>query len=511
MFTRILLTLLLAGCGQMERNPETLVLVQWGGSTNLDPAAFVHTGDLMIISEVYERLVSEIMPEGNPSGTFEGELAESWLVSEDGRTLTFHLYNNHFFDDGGRVDAQAVKWSFERLKEVNRVAAQRLAWIDEVEVIDDLTIRLQSKEPFAAALTSLAYTSSVVMNPATASQFNTSVEFNQWMSEHSAGSGPYRIKSWQRGERLVLKPNPHFHDQLPYFKKVVIKNLPDPSARRIQLRKGDVDFTQTIASTNAHYYESLNGIKLYNYPTQIQPGLWVVNTRKPALADARVRQAIAYGINYEGLIEGVLDGKAQRLNSLMPRGVVGFVPDLLNYNYDPQRARELLTEAGYPDGLDLRLLIGVLGPVAETLQSFMADIGIRLSLEIVASATFFDRISSGDFDIAHTSDFMDFLDPWAILRPLYHSSAIDNATNMAFYSNPEVDRLLDIGDTAILPADRSRAYAQAQTIIANEIPYIYLFSGNLIFAARDEIKGIDVSPSLGYRLNIHKMYRDSVE
>lgn len=503
----ILVALMVGGCGKPVREPTTLVISQLGEAANIDPAAFVHAGDLTIIAETYQRLIRQEFSAGVPTGEFEGELAESWKVSDDHLTYVFRLKPDQYFSDGTNVDARAVKWSFERIIATNRAAAQYLTWIDAITVADRHTVRIRAKEPFPAALTALAYSSSVVMNPASASAHETEGELGRWLSTNSAGSGPYQVDSWRRGEKLVLTANTHYGGEPPFFRRVIIKTVSDPSARRIQLRKRDVDFVQTVASTNAHYYSDLDGIRLHSFETENQPGIWILNTRHPVVGDVRVRQAIAYGVDYDGLIDDVLDGRASRLTALMPEGVIGRVEDVLPYRHAPDHARRLLADAGYPDGAELDLMIGLVGPVSETMQSFMADIGIRLNLEIVAAASFYDRIAAGDFAIAYSGAYFDFLDPWAILRPWYHSQSITRGTNYSCYSNPDVDRLLETADSAFDPDLRARAYRRAQQIIAEDTPYILLFSGNVIFATLDDIRGIDVKPLLPYRLGIHSMYR----
>ena len=504
----ILVCLLIAACGRPERDPTTLIIATPGESTNLDPAAFVHTGDLAVISETYERLLTQDMVDGVPTGDFVGELASSWKVSDDGLIYDFELYEDHYFDDGTNVDAAAVKASFERIKEINRAAAHYFEWIDAIEVTERHSLRVHAKHPFPAGLAALAYTSSVVMNLAAVPEELSADERNQWWSEHSAGSGPYRMRSWDRGERLVLERNPHYHGHQPYFAAIVFKPIADPSARRIQLRKGDVDIGLTIASTNAHYYEDMTGIRLFEFPTLSQPNMWVINTQRPPFDDPRVRRAIAYGIDYDKLIDGVLDGRAQRVTTLLMPGVSGHVPDLFAFNYDPDKAQTLLYEAGFPNGIDATLTVGALGPVSETIQSFLAHVGIRIVLESVSSAAFHDRVSSGNFDIAYSGDYIDFLDPWAILGPLYNSENI-GSTNTAHYHNSSVDELLGTGDQLMSADARVKAYADAQRIIAADLPYIYLFSGSLIFATRSDMSGLDFSPYLGYRMNLSKLSRQS--
>jgi peptide/nickel transport system substrate-binding protein len=443
----------------------------------------------------YERLLKFKVVDGKGSTDVEGDLAKSWTSSEGGKVWTFTLADGHVFADGSPVDAAAVKFSFERVLKIAKGPADIFDQVVSVEAPDSHTVRFALKAPFAPFLSTLVDDGGSIVNPKVmAHQVNGDMG-QAYLSDHTMGSGPYQVASWEKSQQIVMTPNPHWARRLA-FKKIVIRIIKEASARRLQLEKGDLDLIEDVPVDQLKALSSTNGITVVDLPSFFVTYLYLNNTRKP-LDDVKVRQAISYAVDYKGIIDGVLLGQGVQMRGAVPIGMWGHDDSVMQYGYDPAKAKALLAEAGVKD-LTLGYLYAKTDPnwenVGLVLQQNLGALGIKVQMQENAYPTMRDKLNKGDFDIAAGNWTPDYADPSMFMNFWFDSKLHGLPGNRAFYTNAKVDELIRAGEVAPTEEARVKLYDEAQKIAVEEAPYVLLFQRNYQFAMRDNVKGFVYNP-----------------
>ena len=477
----------------------------------LDPHGSAANTTFRVIYMTYDRLVTY----DGTSTVPQPQLAESWEVSDDGKEYTFKLVENAKFHDGSPVTAEAVKYSFTRAINVGKSAAGIFSKvIDEnsFEVIDDYTIKITLKEPFAPFISTLGTAFGNIINPALEENHGDDLG-ESFLSEEVMGSGPYMLDSWDRGETLVLKANPDYWGEAPTMETVNIRFITEASTARLMLEKGEIDMIDnTVISPEVlGQMEGTEGVEILEadgYQIDYMP----MNTEKGPLADVRVRQAIAHSINYDALLESVYLGKAERIVGAVPKGMFGFNSDAKLYDYDLDKAKELLKEAGHETGLELEIAISedneVRSNTALLLQSDLEKVGVTLNIKTYAWPTFLDLVTTGKHDFGLVSWTPDYPDPDYNLWYFAHSSSKGPGFNLAFYENSEIDALLEEGRTSTDEALRENNYKEIQNIMAEEVPYIFVAQPKLQAPLRSWVKGYELNPMNSWYVPFHKITKE---
>ncbi|HLW28380.1 MAG TPA: ABC transporter substrate-binding protein, partial [Kiloniellales bacterium] len=224
---------------------DVLVIGKAEDPRTLDPAVTMSNNAWSVTYPAYERLVTYKVENGQGSTEVEGELADSWEVSEDNLIWTFELGEGHFFADGTPVDADAVVFSFERLLEMEQGPSSAFPSIQSVEAVDEDTVRFTLSEPFAPFLYTLANNGAAIINPKVMEHEKDGDYAQAYLSEHTMGSGVFQVDSWEKGQQIVMTPNPHYAEA-PAFKSVEIRIIKEASARRLQLENGDLDIAENL-------------------------------------------------------------------------------------------------------------------------------------------------------------------------------------------------------------------------------------------------------------------------
>ncbi len=500
----------LVACSQSAGDVRTLVIGKVGDLATLDPAAATNNNDYTAISLAYQQLLAFEVEGGKPTGTLVGELAESWSSDDDGLIWTFTLKRGQYFDDGTEVTAAAVDFTFDRIIRVGRSAAQSVeAWLKEIEVIDDYSLRIHLNDVFPAFLPLLALSGGSIVNPAVMAHELDADNAMGWLSEHTAGSGSYRLASWERGERASMEVNPYAAHQPRFFNRVLLKVIADQSARRIQLEKGDLDIMEGMVQRWVETMQSAPGVRVFSAPSYELYHLWL-NTRQPPLDNVKLRQALRKAVDYEGIIANLLGGQAQAMRGTLLPGIPGYDADLPLNSMDVEGAKQLLAEVGFGDGVSLSMLTGAPDPgsLAQALQGNFAEVGVDVELLPHHAAAYQSKLSSGDFHMALSGWYIDFPDPWAIMNYMFVKRTIGEGGNYSFYANDAVDDLLNRAATSAATSDRTALYQQAQRIIDEDSPVIFLYVVNGMLALRDDIKGLNYNMSQQLMYNVADMYRE---
>lgn len=454
---------------------------EWAG---LDPHTVSSYSSYQILNNVLEGLT-----------TFDDELnlqpalAESWEQSEDGLTWTFHLREGVLFHNGREMTADDVKWSFERLIDPATGAgnAGRVGPAEtQIEVIDDYTVAITHPEPFGI------FPQSIGFDKSTGIVAQESLEDDGTISI-PIGTGPFKITDVQGTTRLVLERHQdYWQDGLPYLDEIIIEPIPDDTVRETALRSGEVDWILAIAPQSFESLSNEEGITVSTAPQLSYDYIGMNLTREP-FDDVRVRQAIALAINRDELCQAGFFGLCETIQGPVGSGSPWYF-DYAPYGQDLERARQLLVDAGYPDGFEMELLpttqYGETVRAAQVLQQQLAEIGIDATINAPEWSEWLELEGNFMYD-AYICNWNGLIDADQYYY-LQHRS--DQVFNFTGYSNSEFDELVDQGRSMSDFDARYEIYEQANQILVDDAPYIYMYNKQEIRAFGDHVMGFVVRP-----------------
>ena len=448
----------------------------------------------------------------------EGELAESWDISADNLTITFHLRKNVKWHDGAPFTSADVRFTYELYTDPKTPTAyaESFRQVSSVETPDPYTFVAHYDKPYAPAL--LSWGQSIHPRHLLEGQDVTKSP----LARHPVGTGPYVFKEWRAGEKIVLESNPDYFEGQPYIKRVVYRVIPDPSTQFLELQTGSLDFMGLQPLQYARQTDTPAFHRLYNKYRYLNFGYSYLgyNLHRPLFQDKRVRQALSYAINKQELIDGVLLGYGAIATGPYKPDTWVYNGQVRRYDYNPEKAGALLAEAGWKDsdgdgvldkdgkplaftivtnqGNDLRSKTG------EIIQRRFREIGVDVKLRIVEWATFLKEfINPGNFDatiLGWTGG------PEPDQYNIWHSSkTAPGQLNFVGYRNAEVDELLEKGRRVFDQAQRKAYYDRFQEILAEEQPYTFLYIGEALPAVSKRFRGVDPAPA-GIRYNFIKWF-----
>lgn len=479
--------LLFTGCGEKngaKKVKEELIIAQDGESKSLD----IHQGNdgfsLRANRLIYSRLV-----EADENMQIHPGLAESWKQLDD-KTMQFNLRKGIKFHNGDDFTAEDVKFSFERMMNSPRIAFV-LPPIERIDIVDDYTVNIVTKTPFGPLLAHLSHPALGMVSK------KLLTENPEALKEKPIGTGSYKFKEWIYGDKLVLEKNEDFYDKNERgLKYIIFKNVVEASNRAIGLETGEIDIATPISSVDEENIKNNPKLQLLTKPS-ISYTYIGMNMTKAPLNDIRVRKAINYAIDKQAIIDVILNENGKIATSPIAPGVFGFTDKTKNYEYNVEKAKELMKEAGYENGFTTSILVfsgEANTQTAEIVQAYLKEIGIDLKIEIVEVSAYWDMTERGVHNL--------FLGSWGVvtgdadygLYAMYHSSAKGGAGNRDFYENEKVDELLDKAKTEIDPETRKKLYEEAQILIVNDAPDVMLYNRNLTVGAQKYIKGLGIHP-----------------
>lgn len=450
-----------------------------------------------IILNVFDTLVAWTAPDFK---ALEGRLASSWTVSADGKEFDFKIREGVKFQDGTPFDAAAVKFSLERTKATNSYVKATFGLIKDIAVVSPTEVKISLTEPYPAFLSILAQPQSAIVSPAAVEKFGDKFAANP------VGTGPFAFKSAQADTNVVLEANPDYFRGAPKLSRIIYRVIPEASTRRLELESGGVDVVQqqgqlsAIAAEDIAALKSNADVKILEAPSQIIRQLEFNNSRKDGpFADIRVRQAVAHAIDYDGLLEGVFGGTAERVYGPLTTNSWAFDPKIkdLALNYDPEASKKLLAEAGVDASTIQLKLYSFQGPlwaaVATFVQANLADIGINATIEQTEFPAYRALQTAGQFDAALDGRQPWYNDPDAHITIGYLSSLANSAMTFRMPEDKALDDLiLKAQQTVDVPA-RTALYHQVQEEIVKRVPGVYLFSPKLIVFQRANVEGLVVN------------------
>ena len=401
---------------------ETLVIVTGQEPAGFEPGYMVDNMSTTMCHTVYDTLTDYIheVDEAGRSVAYRigPSLAKSWELSEDGKTYTFHLVENAVFTSGNPVDAHAVKASLERIpmQEAGAVwQANRVGFtLDSITVIDDFTFKMELTNPCPFLLGMLQIPNwGAIVDPAEVEAHGGIVQGqpNEWLMLNTAGSGPYVIDYWTPGEELVFRRNDEYWAMTPYFKRVVLRFVTEASTRELLVRSGEADIAMDILLKDWDRIDALDGVEVLETPT-IETVYVGMNHEKEPWNDPFVRKTIAYAIPYEDILSNVLFNKATRPYGAMNPTMLGYKGETWYYDFDMDKAAEMLAKSAYPDGFSTVIDITTGVPEEETVATIikqnLATLGIDVQVRKSDRPAWLDIVYGkiGDMFISHYTPYV---------------------------------------------------------------------------------------------------------
>ena len=461
--------------------PNVLVVGQIAEPKSLDPAVDTAVNDFRILLNVYDGLVRY------KDGTLEPEpgLAKSWTISSDGKTYTFKLRENVKFQDGTPFNAEAVKFNFDRMLDKDSPyydtgpfpLAFFFSTVDKVKVVDDLTVEFDLKEPYAPFLSNLAYPTGLIVSPAAVKKYGKD------FGRHPVGTGAYAFQEWVSNQKVVLTKNPDYWDGAPSLEAVVFRPITDANTRVAEMLSGGIDVMVEVPPDSLAQFRDTPSFHAYE---QAGPHLWflILNMKEGPFADKKVRQAVNYAINKTALVDNVLQGTATVAAGPTPPAFSWAYDDKLKpYPYDPEKAKQLLKEAGY-DGKEVTFYVteggsGMLEPVAmaTAIQADLVAVGMKVKIETYEWNTFLSQVNAGlegKADMAEMAWMTNDPDTLPYLTLRTEAWPQKGGFNSGYYSNPEVDKLLEQARTTTDQAKRADLYRQMQKMVYDDAPRAFI-------------------------------------
>jgi peptide/nickel transport system substrate-binding protein len=476
---------------------------------DLNPATSF-SNDLVIMANCYEGLTFY-----NPPGSEElisPKLATSWETNEDDTVWTFKLREGVTFHDGEPFNAEAVKAAIENTIEVGAGASYIWSSVDSIELVEDYTVRFNLSYPAPLDLVAAAGYAAWIYSPKAYAE-----QGSDWFNEgNCAGTGPYMIDSFERGSRLIMTRNPDYWGGWSegQFDTAVFEVVEDPVVRQQMIEAGAASFVYEFPPDNLPALASREDVVVHNNPS-FQNLLGLLNTQKPPLDNKLVRQALAYTFPYDQFIAGVMGERATRAYGPVPAGMWGSL-ETNPYTYDLDKARELLAEAGYPDGGFDLLFTYATGDldeqqVGELWKAELAKLNIGMEIQPMSWEAQWDL---GKSDPQNAQDIFvmywwpDYVSPVSFLYAMFHSEE-ETLFNLGYYNNPEFDQLIETADS-ISGSDRDQAtemFVQAQEMLLEDVPALYFYDLANTHVARSDIKGYQDNPGYPHVVFIYELSR----
>ena len=448
-----------------------------------------------------------------------GDLAESWEISRNGLVITFHLRKGVRWTDGIEFTADDVMFGYKTIisEKTPTAYAEDYLQVKKAEVLDKYTFRVTYGRPFAPALSTWG---SLVVLPQHLLEGEDITKSG--LTRNPVGMGPYRFKKWIPGQEVILDSNRDYFEGRPYIDRYMYRIIPDPATMFLELRTGGIDLMgltplQYMKQTENEFFR--RNFQKFRYPTFAYTYLGF-NLKHPFFQDKRVRQAIAYAIDKQEIVDVVLFGLGKPATGPYVPNTWPYNPNVKNYEYDPGKAKQLLKEAGWEDtngdgvlekeGRPFRFTIltnmgnRLRMNTATIIQWRLAKVGIEVDIRALEWSTFVNQfIDKRRFEAVILG--------WAIgLDPDQYDIWFSGKTkekefNFVSYSNAEVDALLEKGRRTFSVEERKKAYYRMQEILADDLPYIFLYVPDATPIVQARFKGIRPSP-IGIEYNLPKWY-----
>ncbi|OEF99386.1 peptide ABC transporter substrate-binding protein [Vulcanibacillus modesticaldus] len=512
----VVLVAALTGCGVSQETSDgaddsVLVFGRGSDSVSLDPANVTDGESIKVTKNIFDTLLdyaegsTEVVP----------ALAESWESSDDGLVWTFYLRKGVKFHDGTDFNADAVVFNFNRWMDKDNPYHQgnfpyygymfggykgdEGHVIKEVVAKDDYTVEIRLNFPQGPFLSNIAMAPFAIVSP------KAIKEYGEKIGEHPVGTGPFVFEEWVRNDKIVLKKNENYWlEGYPKLDKLIFKSIPDNSARFMALQSGDVDLIDGVNPDDVTLAEKNPALKVWLRPS-MNVGYLAFNTEKPPFDNVKVRQALSMAVNKQAIIDAFYNGLAEPAKNPIPPSIWSYNDDIQDYEYNLDKARELLAEAGYPNGFTTdfwympvpRPYIPQGKKIAEAMQADFEKIGVKTNLVTEEWATYLEKTGNGEHSMAFLGWTGDNGDPDNFLYVLLDkdNAVAPDAGNIAFYKNDELHDILIKAQQSGDIKERTKLYRKAQEIIHEDAPWIPLVHSTPPLIGKKNIVGFVPHPT----------------
>ncbi|ARD47746.1 ABC transporter substrate-binding protein [Sporosarcina sp. P33] len=483
---------------------KTLVFGRGGDSTSLDPSRVTEGETFKVTVNLFETLLNF----GEQDTTVQPGLAKEYETSEDGLTYTFQLQEGVKFHDGTDFNAEAVVKNFERWANGDSDTFPYYNSMfggfkdDEEHVIEsvtadgDSTVIITLKRPQAPFLKNIAMSMFAISSPTAFEKGDDEYERNP------VGTGPFKFVEWKPNETITIEKNEdYWQEGLPKLDRVIFQSIPDNSARLNSLLSGEIDLADGINPADGQKIEDNDKLQLFERPSMNVGYLGLTVTREP-FDKKEVRQAMNYAIDKQTIIDSFFEGRAEVAKNPMPSSISGYNDEIEGYEYDPEKAKALLKEAGLEDGFEMELwAMPVPRPympdgtkVAEAIQSNLADVGIKAKIVSYEWATYLDKASKGDADAFMLGWTGDNGDADNFLYVLLDEDNI-GSNNYTYFKNDKTHKLFLEAQTEVDEDKRNELYKEAQEILHEEAPWVPLAHSIPLLGGAKELTGFVPHPT----------------
>jgi len=474
---------------------KSVTFVEGTDVTVFDPTVVTDTPTTSVLGMLYDGLVRwdkdlKILP----------ALATKWAISEDKRTWTFDLRDDVKFHDGSPFNAEAAKYSVERVIDPATGSAVRAVWsnlLDKVEAIDAKTLKITTKEPYADLLINLAPSTAGIVNPTTAQKLGKDYGRNP------VGTGPFTIKEWVANERLALVPNPNYWGTKPQVSQFTYRPIPDASARAAVLRTGEADIVVKLPPEELKNLDGDANINVLRLDSMYQVS-WEMNVEKasPPFNDKRFRQALNYAVDKATICKKIMQDMAvPMVSAFTPK--VDYRIELQPYAYDPAKAKQLINDAGAsgakvvvwsPQGRYLKDK-----EASEAVVNFLREVGLDATLQIWEWAPYQVAVRENAerqaYMLGRATPGADYF-----TTRLFTKAAIGQY-NVSGFNTPRVEELASLGRATFDEAKRAAAYKEIQQIVWDEAPWLFGYNQKSLVGTRKNITGVEMMPQESFLLN----------
>jgi peptide/nickel transport system substrate-binding protein len=474
-----------------KHDPDTLVMIIESSPTNLDPRI-----GLDAQSERIDELLFDDLCTRDEHLNVQPGLAERWDIP-DPLTYVFHLHQGVKFHDGQPLTSRDVKWTFDSLLQgkirSTKAAAYRL--VDRVDAPDDSTVVFHLKEPFATLLWNVSDGAIGIVPYGSGDE----------ISRHPIGSGPFRFVTAEPDKEVVIERNDGYWGENAHLKRVRFAVIPDATTRALELRKGSADIAvSSLTGDMVLALERESTLEILHAPGTVLAYI-AFNTRDPILKDVRVRRALAYAIDRTPMIHYLMRDFARPAYSLLPPESWAYNGDVPHYNYNPDRARQLLEQSGYPAVNGVRLHLSMKTSTEEStrlmaavLQQQLREVGVVLDIRTFEFATFFSDVTRGAYQL-HSLRWVGGNEDPDIFEYVFHSAKFSpHGANRTYYANPRVDALIDQARSELDQNARKQIYAEIQRILAEDMPYIDLWYIENVMVHTKRVRNLTLNPPGNY-------------
>lgn len=469
-----------------KSDKETLTVAVAADATSLDPESYSDIYSENILAQIYNKLLEQ-----DADGNLIPGLATS-VEQPDPSTYVVHLREGVKFHNGETLTPEDVIFTLSRVAK-----APKYAYIfEKIDLdsfkVDGNTLTFKLTQPDGSFLQALSHPAASILNKKAVEEEGDSY------SEHPVGTGPFKFESWTKLDNIVLKRNDDFWGEKPAFSQMVLRVIPEANNRVIELESGNVDVAYAIAPTDIPRVEENKNLKLLRkMDNSIHFGGFKVVDG--IFANPKAREAFAHAVDMKAIVESVYQGVGTvATGPVNPNFAYSISPETPPVSYDPELAKKLFEEAGVAPGTSFKIYVNdnpQRQDIAQIIQAQLQELGYDATITTLEWGAYVEALKNKEHDIFFMSWNPSVVDPHYALYSPFHSKNMGDAPNLMFYSNPELDAILDKAITLENGAEREKLYVEAQHIIMKDFPWLYVANGENVVGVQGYVKGLEISAS----------------